>query len=170
MSNEQYYRVFYTKYGLDYIALRYLNVYGPRQPYQAAYMDVIMHFLNRIDADEPPIVRDDDSATVDLVYVEDLCRANIMALKSPVTNEFLNVASGVDTTIKDLAYLLIRLRGKEDRLQPVFQTMDTGLVTRRWGDPTKARDLLGFEATTSVEEGMRRVIAWREQTAAIRAK
>jgi UDP-glucose 4-epimerase len=126
-------------------------------------MDVIMHFLNRIDADEPPIVRGDGSATVDLVYVEDVARANIMALKSDVTNEFFNVASGKETTLKELAYLLIRLCGKEDRLKPEFQAMDSGLVSRRWGDPTKAREMLGFVTTTPVEEGMRRVIAWRDQ-------
>jgi len=164
IANEQHYRAFYKKYGLDFVALRYLNVYGPRQPYEAAYMDVIMHFLNRIDADERPIVRGDGSATVDLVYVEDVARANIMALKSVVTNEFFNVASGVETKIKDLALLLIRLSGKEGRLEPVFQpVMDSGLVTRRWGDPTKARERLGFVTTTSVEEGMRRTIAWRKE-------
>ena len=164
IANEQHYRAFYKKYGLDFVALRYLNVYGPRQPYEAAYMDVIMHFLNRIDADERPIVRGDGSATVDLVYAEDVARANIMALKSVVTNEFFNVASGVETTIKDLALLLIRLIGKEGRLEPVFEpVMDSGLVTRRRGDPTKAREMLGFVATTSVEEGMRRVIAWRKE-------
>jgi nucleoside-diphosphate-sugar epimerase len=79
------------------------------------------------------------------------------------------VASGKETTLKELAYLLIRLRGKEGTLEPVFQPMDGGLVARRWGSPTKARELLGFETTTSVEEGMRRVIAWREQTAMARA-
>ncbi len=163
IANEQHYRAFYEKYGLDFVAFRYLNVYGPRQPYEAAYMDVIMHFLNRIDADQPPVVRGDGSATVDLVYAEDVARANIMALKSPVTNEFFNVASGVETTLKELAYLLIRLRGKEGKLEPVFEPMDSGLVTRRWGSPDKARDLLGFVTTTSVEEGMRRVIAWREE-------
>jgi len=162
IANEQYYRAFYKKYGLDFIALRYLNIYGPRQPYEAAYMDVIMHFLNRIDADKPPIVRGDGSVTADLVYVEDAARANIMALKSPITNEFFNVASGKETTINDLALLLIRLCGKEDSLKPEFQPMDSGLVTRRWGDPAKARDMLGFTATTTVEEGMKRVIAWRE--------
>lgn len=170
VANEQYYRAFYKKYGLDFVAFRYLNVYGPRQPYEAAYMDVIMHFLNRIDADEPPVVRGDGSATIDLVYVEDVARANLMALKSPVTNEFFNVASGVETTIKDLAYLLIRLCGKEDRLEPVFEPMDSGLVTRRWGDPTKAREVLGFVTTTSVEEGMRRIIAWRDETKTARAE
>src|SRR5437016_1596063 len=72
IANEQHYRAFYRKYGLHFVAFRYLNVYGPRQPYEAAYMDVIMHFLNRIDADQPPIIRGDGSATVDLVYVADV--------------------------------------------------------------------------------------------------
>jgi len=164
VANEQYYRAFYKKYGLKFVGLRYLNVYGPRQPFQAAYMDAIMHFLNRIDADECPIVRGDGSATVDLIFVEDVARANLLALKKPVENEFFNVASGKETSIKELALLLIRLRGKEGRLEPVFEPMDTGLVTRRWGDAKKARDLLGFVAATSVEEGLRRIIAWREET------
>src|SRR5215510_13600596 len=164
VANEQYYRAFYKKYGLDFVAFRYLNVYGPRQPFEAAYMDVIMHFLNRIDADQPPIVRGDGSATVDLVYVEDVARANIIALKSPVTNEYFNVASGKETTLKELAYLLIRLRGKAGKLEPEFQQLDAGLVTRRLGCPKKAKELLGFEVTTPVEAGMRRVIEWREQT------
>ena len=164
ITNEQHYRAFYKKYGLDFVALRYLNVYGPRQPYQAAYMDVIMHFLNRIDEDLPPVVRGDGSATVDLVYVEDVAKANLMALKSDVTNEFLNVASGKETAIGDLARLLIQLRGKQGKLEPEFQNMDVGLVTRRWGSPNKAREMLGFTASTPVEEGMRRVIEWREET------
>lgn len=163
VANEQYYRSFHKKYGLDFIGLRYLNVYGPRQPYEAAYMDVVMHFLNRIDEDQPPVVRGDGSATVDLVFVEDVARANLLAMKSPVTNEFFNVASGKETTIGELAHLLIRLRGKEGRLRPEFQPMDSGLVTRRWGDAKKAREMLGFEAGTSVEAGMKKVIEWREK-------
>ena len=169
IANEQHYRAFYKKYGLDFVALRYLNVYGPRQPYDAAYMDVIMHFLNRIDVDLPPVVRGDGSATVDLIYAEDVARANMLALKSSITNGFFNVASGEETTLKELAYLLIRLCGKESRLEPVFQMMDSALVARRWGDPTKAREMLGFVGTTPVEEGMRRIIAWREQTKTARA-
>ena len=162
-ATEQYYTAFHKKYGLDFVAFRYLNVYGPRQPFQAAYMDVIMHFLNRIDAGEPPVVRGDGSATVDLVYAGDVARANLLGLTRPVTNEFFNVASGSETTVKELAHLLIRLRGREGELAPVFEAMDPGLVTRRWGCPKKARELLGFETTTSVEEGMRQVIAWREE-------
>lgn len=166
IANEQHYRSFYQKYGLDYVAFRYLNVYGPRQPYQAAYMDAIMHFLNRIDADEAPVVRGDGTATVDLVYVGDVAQANIMGLKSPLTNDVFNVASGVETTVKDLAETLIRLSGKSDRLRPIYEPMDSGLVTRRWGSPSKARDLLGFTTTTSIDEGMRKVIEWRAQTKA----
>ena len=139
-------------------------MYGPRQPYEAAYMDVIMHFLNRIEAGEPPVVRGDGSATLDLVYVGDVARANIMAMKSSVTNEFLNVASGTEVTLKQLARLLIRMSGREGELEPVFEPMDAGLVTRRWGDPGRARELLGFCTATPLEEGMRRVIAWREET------
>jgi UDP-glucose 4-epimerase len=160
---EQFLRAFYTKYGLDFVGLRYLNVYGPRQPYEAAYMDVIMHFLNRLDDGLSPMVRGDGSATVDLIFAADVARANVMALKSPVTNEFFNVCSGKETTIAELAHILIRLCGKEGEIEPEFTPMDSGLVTRRWGDPTKAREMLGFEPTVSVEEGMRRVIAWREE-------
>jgi len=161
VAAEQYYRAFYKKYGLKYVGLRYLNVYGPRQPFQAAYMDAIMHFLNRIDQDEPPIVRGDGTATVDLIFVEDVARANILAMKQPVENEFYNVCSGTETTIKDLASILIKLRGKEASLEPLFEPMDAGLVSRRWGCPKKAAVELGFVASTSVEDGMRKVIEWR---------
>jgi len=163
VATEQYYRAFHKEYGLDFVALRYLNVYGPRQPFEAAYMDVIMHFLNRIDADEPPIVRGDGSATVDLIYVADVARANILSLESDVTNDFFNVCSGKETTLKELAHLLIRLRGKEAKLSPKYEALDAGLVTRRWGSPDKSRTMLGFGASTSVEDGMRGVIAWREE-------
>jgi UDP-glucose 4-epimerase len=161
VANEQYYRSFYKKYNLDFVAFRYLNVYGPRQPYEAAYMDVIMHFLNRIDANEEPIVRGDGSATVDLVFVEDVARANVMAMESDVTNEFFNVASGHETSVKELAETLIRLSGKEGQLGLNFQGMDEGLVSRRWGCPEKAKQLLGFETEFSVEAGLQKVIDWR---------
>lgn len=166
ITNEQHYRCFHKAYGLDYVALRYLNVYGPRQPFDAAYMDVVMHFLNRIDADEPPIIRGDGSATVDLVHVGDAARANVLALKSDVTDEVLNVCSGTETTVKELAELLIRLSGKADTLTPVHEDLDSGLVTRRCGCPKKAEDLLGFVATTPLEDGMKSVIAWRREVKA----
>ncbi|MDP3920821.1 MAG: SDR family NAD(P)-dependent oxidoreductase [Candidatus Omnitrophota bacterium] len=161
ITNEQHYRCFYKQFGLNYVGLRYLNVYGPRQPYEAAYMDVIMNFLNRIDAGEPPQLRGDGSATVDLVFVADVAKANILAMKSDATDIFLNVASGRETTIKELALLLVKLAGMEGRLEPVFSPMDDGLVARRWGSPRKAREVIGFEAATPLADGLMRIIEWR---------
>lgn len=161
VADEQLLRAFHKKYGLDFVGLRYLNVFGPRQPFQAAYMDVIMHFLNKIDAGEPPEIHGDGLQTVDLIFVEDVARANILALKSPVTNDFFNVAGGVETTLNELADLLIELRGAD--LTPVHVNRDTKLVSRRFGCPEKAKRSLGFEASISPREGLARVIAWRGQ-------
>ena len=161
VADEQLLRAFHKKYGIDFVGLRYLNVYGPRQPFQAAYMDVIMHFLNRIDAGEPPQIHGDGSQTVDLVFVEDVARANILALKSDVTNTFLNVSSGKETTLKELASILLEISGRTD-LEPTFTERDSQLVTRRFGSADKARELLGFVAETSPVEGLKRVRQWRE--------
>lgn len=165
VATEQLYRSFYKKYGLDFVAFRYLNIYGPRQPFQAAYMDVIMHFLNRIDAGEPPRIEGDGGQTVDLVFVEDCARANILAMASDVTNECFNVASGRETSLKELAEILLELCGRKD-LKPVYVPRDAKLVSRRLGCPKKAERMLGFRTQTSVREGMSRVIAWRKDVQA----
>lgn len=162
VADEQLLTAFHQKYGLDFVGLRYLNVYGPRQPFQAAYMDVIMHFLNRIDAGEGPIIHGDGTQTVDLVFVEDVARANVMALKSEVTNTFLNVASGVETTLTELGELLCRISGRED-LKPIYEPRDGMLVSRRFGCPKRAKALLGFQVDVSPEEGLAKVIEWRNQ-------
>lgn len=164
VCNEQHYRCFKKKYGLDYVAFRYLNIFGPRQPYDSAYMDVIMHFINRVEHDLPPKVRGDGSATVDLVFVEDVALANILALKSDVTDECFNVASGKETTVKELAETIISLCGKEGKLEPEFEgDMDARLVTRRWGCPKKAKAMLGFEPQVSVRDGLMKTIEWRRE-------
>jgi UDP-glucose 4-epimerase len=160
VAGEQLLRCFYKAHGLKYVAFRYLNVYGPRQPYQAAYMDVIMHFLNRIDAGEPPRIEGDGTQTVDLVYVADVARANVVAMQSDVENDVFNVASGKETSLNELADVLLELSGRAD-LRPTHVPRDGRLVTRRWGSPDKAKELLGFETTTSVREGMQHVIDWR---------
>jgi len=158
VADEQLCRAFHKKYGLDYVATRYLNVYGPRMDYRGAYVMVIMNWLRRIDAGEPPEIHGDGSQTLDLVYVEDVARANILALKSPVTNEAFNVASGKETTLTELAETI--LKAMKSPLRPVYKERDRKLVSRRFGCPKKAREMLGFEATTSVEEGIAKVIEW----------
>ena len=158
VADEQLCRAFHKKYGLDYVAMRYLNVYGPRMDYRSAYVMVIMNFINRIDGGEPPQIYGDGSQTLDLVYVGDVARANLMALTSPVTNEALNVATGKETTLVELADIVLRLMGAS--VEPEYKDRDRKLVARRYGCPKRAKELLGFEAKVPVEEGISKVIDW----------
>jgi UDP-glucose 4-epimerase len=160
VAGEQLLRCFRTEWGLDYVAFRYLNVYGPHQASGSAYMDVIAHFANRIEAGEPPRIEGDGMQTLDLVYAADCARANLVAAESPVTCEVFNVASGKETTVRELAEIMLRLYRRED-LVPEFVPRDQRLVTRRWGSADKARDMLGFELEIEPPEGLRRVIEAR---------
>lgn len=162
VANEQFYRAFWKRYDLNYAALRYLNVYGPRQDYRSAYISAIMNFINKLEKGEPPVIFGDGSATMDLIYIEDVARANILALKSAVTNDVFNVASGRETTVKELLDILADLMGKKD-IKPIYKSRDQKLVSRRYGDARKARKMLGFRAKTSVREGMKKVIEWRNE-------
>jgi len=158
VADEQLYRAFYKKYGLPYVAFRYLNVYGPRMDWMSPYTMVIINFLKKIKNKEVPTIQGDGSATLDLVYVEDVARANIMALKSEVTNECFNVASGRETSLNEM-WRIIKKLTKTD-IEPVYEPRDPRLVVRRCGCPKKAKEMLGFEAKISSEEGIRRVFEW----------
>lgn len=158
VTDEQLCRAFYKKHGLDYVATRYLNVYGPRMDYRGAYVMVIMNWIRRVAEGEAPEIHGDGSQTLDLVYVEDVARANLLCLKSPVTNEAFNVASGKETTLVELAEII--LRSLNSPLRPVHKERDRKLVSRRFGCPKKAREMIGFEAKVTVEEGVARIIDW----------
>jgi len=161
VADEQIYRAFWKKYGLDYVAFRYLNVYGPRMDWMSPYVMVIMKFLNNIDAGKPPVIQGNGSATMDLVYVEDVARANLLALKSDITNECFNIASGKETTLKEIVEMVLKLTGS--RLKPIYEPRDPRLITRRCGCPKKAKAMLGFEAAVPLEESLRRIIEWRKE-------
>jgi len=163
VAGEQLLRSFHKAYGLEYVTLRYLNVYGPHQASGSAYMDVIAHFANRIEAGEPPRIEGDGSQTLDMVYVGDCARANLLALQAPVTDEAFNVCSGRETTVRELAETMLRLYDRED-LEPVLVPRDQKLVSRRWGSPDKAREMLGFEAQVSNEDGLRKVVEARTES------
>lgn len=162
VANEQFYRAYWKKHGLDYIAFRYLNVYGPRQDYRSAYISAIMNFINKIDKREAPIIKGDGTATMDLIYVGDVADANILALKSDVSNECFNAASGRETTVKQLLDILVDLMGTKN-IKPIYEARDKKLVSRRFGCPKKAKKMLGFVAKTSVKDGMKKVIEWRNK-------
>jgi UDP-glucose 4-epimerase len=157
--NEGLFRSFYDKYGLDYVALRYFNVYGPRMDIYGVYTEVLIRWMDRIANGQPPLIFGDGMQTMDFVYIEDIARANILAAKADVTDQVFNVASGVESSLNDLAYALAKVMGSD--LQPEYgPERKVNPVQRRLADVSKAKQLLGFEAQVSLEEGLRRLVSW----------
>jgi UDP-glucose 4-epimerase len=152
-------RSFHEMYQLDYVALRYWNVYGPRMDIYGAYTEVLIRWMERIAAGQSPLIFGDGTQTMDLVYVEDVARANILAAQTDVSDEAFNVASGVETSLSDLANMLLKVMGAD--LQPEYgPARKVNLAQRRLADVNKARKLLGFEARVPLEDGLRQVVAW----------
>jgi UDP-glucose 4-epimerase len=157
--NEGLLRSLHEMYGLPYVALRYFNVYGPRMDIYGAYTEVLIRWMERIAAQQPPIIFGDGSQTMDFVYVEDIARANILAARSPVTDAVFNVASGVETSLNDLAKTLLRVMDSD--LAPQYgPERKVNPVPRRLASTVNAREQLGFEAEVLLEEGLRRLVAW----------
>jgi len=155
-------RSFADMYGIQYVALRYFNVYGPRMDIYGKYTEVLIRWLDRIAAGQPPVIFGDGTQTMDLVYIDDVTDANIAAMESDVTDEVFNVASGVETSLLGLLQTLLKVTGST--LKPEFLPARTvNPVPRRLADTRKAENLLGFKAKVDVEEGMRRLIAWRNE-------
>lgn len=159
IAGEQMCRAFHHRYGMNYVALRYMNVYGPRQDYKGAYIAVIMKILDRLDQELSPVVYGDGSQSYDFVYVSNVARANICALESAMTDQFYNIGMGTQTTIEELCETILRITGKNYQIQyePTGQTF----VTNRVGSTKKAKKDLGFEAGITLEEGLRLLIEWR---------
>lgn len=158
-------RSFADMYGLQYVALRYFNVYGPRMDIQGKHTEVLVRWLDRLDAGQPPIIFGDGSQTMDFVYIDDVTDANIMAMESDVTDEVFNVASGTETSLLELLTVLLKVTGSA--LEPEFlPARSVNPVPRRLADTKKAENLLGFKAKLSVEEGLRRLIEWRKEVVA----
>jgi UDP-glucose 4-epimerase len=157
--NEGLLRSFHDMYGLDYVALRYFNVYGERMDVHGAYTEVLIRWMERIDAGQPPLIFGDGQQTMDFIHVEDIARANILAAKSSVTDQVINVASGTETSLNDLVHALLRIM--ESPLAPEYGPERTvNSVRRRLADVSRARELLGFEACIPLDEGLRRLVQW----------
>jgi UDP-glucose 4-epimerase len=159
IAGEQLLRAFNEMHGLNYVALRYFNIYGPRQDYSGAYVSVIMKVLDRIDAGERPVVYGDGSQAYDFIYVGDVAQANLLAMSKDVRDENINVCTGLKTSIRDLVDLLRELTGSKTEVD--YRPAAQQFVTDRLGDPTKSRELLGFEAKTPLREGLKKLIEWR---------
>jgi UDP-glucose 4-epimerase len=159
IAGEQFFRAAYEQHKRDYLGLRYMNVYGPRMDYRGTYVSVIMKVLDRIAAGERPIIWGDGSQAYDFVHVEDVARANLLAMQSDATDICLNVGCGVQTTINELVAELLRLSGSP--LAPEYRPNAQMFVTNRVGSTAKARALIGFHATVPLVDGLRSVIDWR---------
>ena len=160
MARSLFHRYKDTPQRFDYVGLRYMNVYGPRQDYQGAYISVIMKILDRLDAGLPPMVYGDGSQAYDFVYVGDCAQANVCAMKADVTDQFYNVGTGKRTTIKELTELILKVAGSNLKIQyePAGQTF----VKNRVGCPKKAGRDLKFLASVDLRRGIEQLIEWRD--------
>lgn len=162
--NEGLLRTFNDMYGLDYVAFRYFNVYGERMDTHGRYTEVLIRWMERLEAGQPPIIFGDGSQTMDFVHVRDVARANILGAKAKASDEVFNVASGTETSLAQLAASLTKVMG-QDNLTPEFAPeRSVNPVPRRLASTKKAERMLGFRSTVSLEEGLRELVTWwREQ-------
>jgi UDP-glucose 4-epimerase len=163
IANEQMLRAVYEQSRLPYVGLRYMNVYGPRMDRRGAYVSVIMKVLDRIMAGERPVIHGDGTQTFDFVYVEDVARANLAAMRAECADELFNVGTGVGTTIRDVVGTLIELSGAN--VEPEYERGATMFVSHRVGSTEKAERLLAFRATTDLRAGLEEVVEWRRALA-----
>jgi UDP-glucose 4-epimerase len=162
-------RSYRSMHGLPYVALRYFNVYGPRMDIHGKYTEVLIRWMERIAAGQPPLILGDGHQTMDFVYIEDVARANVLALRSDAADEVFNVASGAETSLRELAAALLKVM-EAPHLKPEYgPERSVNPVPRRLASTRKAEDGLGFRAEVGLEDGLRRLVRWwraaREKTA-----
>lgn len=152
-------RSFNDMYGTDYVAFRYFNVYGPRMDIHGKYTEVLIRWMERIEAGVPPLILGDGKTSMDFIYIDDIARANVAGLKSDVSDEVFNVASSVETSLNELAEALMRVMGK--KLTPEYgPERKVNAVPRRLASTEKAKRLLGWEAQVDLDEGLDRLVTW----------
>ncbi len=160
IAGEAMARAYYHRYNLPFVGLRYMNVYGPRQDYRGAYIAVIMKMLDNLDKGIAPTLYGDGSQAYDFVYVGDCAKANVCAMKADTTDEFYNVGTGIRTSIKELAELILKVTNSNLSVQ--YEPAGLTFVKNRIGCPKKAAEQIGFKSTVSLENGLKKLIEWRK--------
>ena len=156
-------RSYHSMYALPYVALRYFNVYGPRMDIHGKYTEVLIRWMERISTGQPPLIFGDGEQTMDFIYIDDIARANVLALQSDHTDEVFNVASGAETSLNELAATLAKVMGSV--LAPEHgPERSVNPVPRRLASTEKAERLLGFKADTGLEQGLRRLVGWWQES------
>lgn len=164
ISGEAMCTAFNDRYGLEVIGLRYMNVYGPGQDQHAVYSGVVPIMLNKIDANEQPVINGDGSQAYDFIYVEDVARSNIAALESDIKHGNYNVGTEIQTSIKELCDTILDLKQSPLKVQYVPYSADDArqLVQNRIGSREKAEKEIGFKYKYSLREGLQKLIDWRD--------
>jgi UDP-glucose 4-epimerase len=157
--NEGMLRSFHAMKGLDYVALRYFNVYGPRMDIHGLYTEVLIRWMERIEAGTPPLILGDGLQTMDFVHVADIARANILAAEAPVTDDVFNIASAVETSLNDLADALLTVM-KSDLRPEYGPARSVNSVTRRLADVSHAHAKLGWKADLDLHQGLEGLVEW----------
>jgi len=161
VATEQMLRALHDTSGLRYIAFRPFNIYGPRMDMTGVYTEVLVRWLDAIQAGKPPLIFGDGTQSMDFVYVDDVARANLLAAQSDIFDDVFNLGTGVQTSLNELCHLLLRLTGSS--LQPEYRApRQVANVQRRRAAVEKAERMLGFRAGISLEDGLREFIHWRQ--------
>lgn len=167
IAGEHLFRDHYKSHDLEYIGLRYFNIYGPRQHYKGAYAQIVPRWVDQIFAGQPITIYGDGSQTLDMIYVTDVAKANILALESNVTNDFINIGTGISSSVLEIANALQDIandhrpafaRGK---LSITFIPQDINLIKRRQCNTAKAERLINFKYSIGLKEGLRNYYEWR---------
>ncbi len=162
IANEQMLRSYYEMFNLPYVAFRYFNIYGPRMDIDGVYTEVLIRWIDAIEAGQAPKIFGDGSQSMDFVYVDDVAHANVIGLISDVTDEVFNVGTGIQTSLRELCRLLLKVTGS--RLEPEFiQARKVNNVQTRRAAVEKAESLLNFRAQVKLEDGLKALVQWRDQ-------
>lgn len=160
IMNEYHLEAFFQKHHLPYVVLRYFNIYGPRMNLFGTHTEVMIKWLDRIDEGLSPLIFGDGTQTMDFIYIDDVVRANLLALEGPISRDAFNVGTGRETSLKELARTLLGLT--HPSLQVEYrEARSVNQIPRRFADTRKASQGLGFRAEVPLGEGLRRLIAWR---------
>ena len=164
IANEQILRSYAEMFDMQYVMFRYFNAYGPRMDIYGVYTEVLARWLDKVDAGEAPVIFGDGTQSMDLVYVGDIARANILGAQSDVTDEVFNVGSATETTLRQLCDMVLEINGRTD-LEPRHEPeRKVNPVRRRLASLDKIRAALGYEPETSLRDGLRAVVEWRKES------
>jgi UDP-glucose 4-epimerase len=153
-------RSYHAMHGLPYVAMRYFNVYGPRMDIHGKYTEVLIRWMDRIANGQPPLILGDGLQTMDFVYIDDVARANVAALRADCEDEVFNVASGCETSLAELASALLSVMGAQGLVPEHGPERSVNPVPRRLASTEKAERLLGFRSQVGLHDGLSQLVAW----------